>query len=214
MLQPRSRTIANESTKACRCASDNGCRALTNQACTSTGGGITMVLNGTESVTDDEPAAKAWAFTAGYDLSVDEQTQNGHITTTQKGTAVGTHPGGVFQTKYDLTQTGDVAGQGHNAHVSDAMKWTAVYAPSTAWTPGDPPAAGTFTVDGNWDVAISDNGDLDGGDMTVVTLTPPAIDPNCSSLITAGALSASTQGHVVTVTWTGCNTTTVTYAGP
>jgi hypothetical protein len=184
--------------------------------CTSTTLGVTTTVTGTEMVTDDQPNAVAWAFTADANLHGAITAQNGaSITTDRVGTIVGTQAGLVGP--FALARTLDVTttltdARGASVDVTETDDWTLSYTPQATWTPGGIVVTGSLAASGMWHVTIG----TATADATLATGAALTLTPTCETRVTAGSVSAAYEGgghmNTVTVTWTGCGASTVNYA--
>jgi len=175
-------------------------------------GGTTSVT-GTLDVTDDQPAAIAWAFTGTAAL-------HGAITTAGAATLTTDRTGSIKATQgtaagpFELARTLVVTTVLTTARASVTMDvnndWTLSYAPHATWTPGGVAITGTLTATGSWNVSIGSH----AAEWTLATPTPLTLDPACDTRVTAGTLTGTYADagamHTVTVTWTGCGASTVT----
>jgi hypothetical protein len=185
-------------------------------ACTDTRLGYTGTLTGTEMVTDSQPTAIAWAFSATADLHSSLTGPGGaSIVNTRSGTIVGTQASAVGP--FSLARTLDVttvftAATGAAVTVAETNDWTLTYTPTATWTAGSLVVGGTLTATGTWDVVVGAN----AASATLATPTPLTMTPTCATRVTAGVVTGTYQAgartSTITVTWTGCGQSTVTYA--
>jgi hypothetical protein len=183
--------------------------------CSETQLGYTGTVTGTETVTDNQPAAAAWAFTAMADLHSSltgpsaasiVSDRNGEIVATQ-GSAVG---------PFNLARTLDVVTVFKTAlshtTVTEANDWTISFTPQVSWTPGGAVVTGSLTATGTWNVTIGNK----TADATLATPTALTLTPSCATRVTAGTIIGTYQGsgytNTITVTWTGCGQHTVSFA--
>jgi hypothetical protein len=184
--------------------------------CTSTGFGLTGMLTGTEAVTDTQPSSVAWAFTIDANLHASLTANTGaSITQDRTGQFVGSQQGALGP--YALARTLDATtvfkgDLGRTlATVDENNAWTMTYTPTIQWQPGTVVVGGMLDVEGSWTVTV--NGKT--ADATVRTPNPLVLSPSCQTRVTGGGLTAEFVGETahsaITVTWTGCGASTVTY---
>jgi hypothetical protein len=182
--------------------------------CTSMAFGYTGMVTGTEMVTDGQPNASAWAFSASADLHSSLTGPGGaSITNDRSGTIVGAQSSAMFT----LDRTLDVTTEFKNAAgatlatVAETNAWTIAYMPQVTWTPGGVAVTGSVTATGSWDVSVNSN----SANATLATPTPLTLTPTCATRITAGVVTGTYKDGVkdstITVTWTGCGSSVVTY---
>jgi len=188
--------------------------------CTAQALGYTGRLTGTQQVTDDQPAAQAWAFTATADLTASlTGPGGGSITSAWAGSIVGSQAGALGP--FALDRTLDVAtsfvtgpdGGGTTTTVTEDNDWTVTFTPQASWTPGGVIVTGSLAATGAWNVTVGATTLA----ATLATPTPLTITPGCATLITAGVAVGSypLEGGgtgTITVTWTGCGLRTVDHA--
>jgi len=183
--------------------------------CSSTALGLTGTVTGTEMVTDDQPNAIAWAFTADAMLhSTLTAVTNASIVSDRNGQIVASQDAvaGPFHLDRTLTVTTVFTGaNGAKASVDEMRAWNVSYAPQVTWTPGGAVVSGTVSATGSWDVTVGSA----SASATLATPTPLTLTPTCSTRVTAGTVTATYEGgghmNTITVTWTGCGLSTVTY---
>lgn len=181
--------------------------------CTKNAPGVTYVLNGTETVKDDEPTTPAFAFTLGVDGTLVATAAQATATVHRTGSIVGSVPTpGTFQLAHNRHTDENAQAGAQTFTATEDYVLTAQYTPSIAWTPGQPAVAGTYSVDGTWNATVQNA----SADATVATTTPLSLDPACDTHVTAGTVTATFNGphatRTLTVTWTACGTRTVTYS--
>jgi hypothetical protein len=181
--------------------------------CTSTSLGYTGTVTGTEMITDTAPSAVAWAFSATADLNGSLVGPGGaSITQARVGTIVATQPSNfVLARTLDVTTVFAGADQGASVTVTENTDWTVTFTPMLTWTPGGAAVTGSLTATGSWDVTVGNA----AAAATLATPTALTLTPSCETRVTAGTVMATYQGeaqqHSISVTWTGCGTSTVTY---
>lgn len=177
--------------------------------------GYTGTVTGTLSVTDDQPSAVAWAFTGVADLRSSLTAPSGaSIANERTGQLVGTQssPTGPFA----LVRTLDVtttfkAASGATVIVDESTEWTIQYAPQITWKPGEIAVGGSLTASGMWNIAVGNR----SAAATVATPTALTLTPGCATRVTAGTVTGTYQGggktNTISVSWTGCGQSTVTF---
>lgn len=181
--------------------------------CTKTAPNVTYVLNGTETVKDDEPTTPAFAFTLGIDGTLVATAANATGTVHRTGSIVGSVPtAGTYQLAHDRHTDENAQGGGQTFTATEDYTLTTQYTPTGAWTPGQPAVGGTYSVDGTWNATVQGA----SADATVATTTALTLDPACDTHVTAGSITATFDGpnatRTLTVTWTACGARTVTYS--
>jgi hypothetical protein len=182
--------------------------------CSATSLGYTGLLTGTETVMDTEPQLAAWAFSADADLKATlTAPSNATLTTARVGQLLATQASPLGP--YQLARMLDVTTTFHARETStvfETNQWTVTYTPQASWTPGGVAVTGSVTLTGSWDVTVGSN----AANATLATPTPLTLSPACATRITAGTVTGSYDGgghgNTISVTWTGCGTSTVTYA--
>lgn len=177
--------------------------------------GYTGTLTGTESISDGQPDAVAWAFTANADLRASLTGPfGGSMVVDTDGTIAASQGGAVGP--FRLTSTLDVISvitnvRGIRTDVTETLDGTVSYAPDLAWTPGGPVVTGTLAVEGAWNVGV----DATSAEATLATPTPLTFTPGCDTLVTAGLVEAAfatgASQASITVRWSGCGQSSVTY---
>ena len=208
-------TLTGDSTDPDLDSIPNG--ATLNFNCTEASLDLTSRMTGTEMVTDDQPTTVAWAFSATANLHVSIISVGGaSVTSDRVGTIVATQGSAIGP--FSLARTLDVTTVlqprvGANTTVTMTNAWTATFTPQATWTPGGAIVTGSLTATGAWMAEVSTGGIADA---TLATPTPLTITPSCAARITAGTVIASFDNHghasTITVVWTGCGVSTVTYA--
>jgi hypothetical protein len=174
--------------------------------------GFTGTLTGTESIADGEPNALAWAFTAGVDLHASLTGPfGGSMVVDTRGAVVASQ--GSALGPFRLASTLDVVStitnvRGVITDVAESLDATMSYAPDVSWSPGGPVVTGTIAVDGSWLVSVDDT----AAEATLSTPVPLTTRPSCESRITAGTVEARFVAGTITVQWSGCDRSSVTYA--
>ncbi len=186
--------------------------------CSQSGNGVIVTLNGQQSVQDLNLSAASFDFALASDISIGvTSTAGGSIMANEDFTLTGSQPAGGYQIDVDGSRSVDAAGDGNTFQYDEDVAWAENYTPGSAWAPGAPLVAGTYTVNGDWAVAVDFNQENASANANVTTVTPLSLDPACESLITGGTISASYQGpegqRSLTVQWNGCGSHTVTYVG-
>jgi len=185
--------------------------------CSASAFGATGTLTGTLNVVDDQPASIAWAFTGMADLMSSLTDGRGtSVTATSSGKLVASQVSiaGPFALARNLDGTTELKTATKTTTVDETDQWTITYTPMFQWTPGTIVVTGALSVSGMWDVTV----DGAAANATLSTPTPLTLTPACRTRVTAGTVVASYtangQGNTITVTWTGCGQSTVTYANP
>lgn len=183
--------------------------------CTDSRFGYTGMVTGTFMVTDDQPDTVAWAFTGLADLHSSLTAPSGaSITNDRSGEWVGSQgsPTGPFS----LARTLDVtttfrAANGTTVAVVENTEWTIQYSPQVTWKPGEIVVGGSLTATGMWDISVGNR----SASATVATPTALTVTPNCATRVTAGTVTGTYQGggktNTISVVWTGCGQSTVTF---
>ena len=185
--------------------------------CTAMALGYTGTLTGTENVSDDMPAAAAWAFTGSADLHATltgpfggsiVRDWSGALKATQASMA------GPFTTArtLDVSTVFTPAGvHPRGVTVTEMNDWMVTFTPMVSWTAGTVAVTGSLAATGSWNV------DVDGHQLaaTLSTPTPVHLDPACATRATAGVVKGTFEDAAVsrsiTVTWTACGQRTVVY---
>lgn len=180
--------------------------------------GYTGTLAGTTSIADDEPNAVAWAFTGDASLHASLTGPfGGSMVTDTDGSIVASQQSVVGP--YDLSLLLDVVTvitnvRGIETRVSENIDWTVSFTPQVQWTPGGVVVTGALATDGSWNVAAGKH----EAEATLSTPTPLTLTPSCATRITAGlvrATFASGAGEAsISVQWSGCGQSTVSYEAP
>ena len=181
--------------------------------CSNTAFGLTGMVTGTETVMDTEATTAAWAFAATANLHATLTSQAGaSITQDRDGTLTATQTGAVgpFGLARTLDATTVFKGDRGNtlAAVDEHNAWTMIYSPTAIWTPGGVVVGGSLGVTGSWSVTVNDK----AADATLDATTPLTLTPSCATRVTAGTLVGTYAAGTITVTWTGCGASTVTFA--
>jgi hypothetical protein len=189
--------------------------------CTSRALGYTGMITGTVAVTDDQPAALAWAFTGDADLHASLSSTGGAgLTSDWSGTIVGSQATGVgpfaLDRALDVVSTftaggGDLGPRTMTTVVEDNA-WTVTFTPTVSWSAGQLVVNGELAATGSWNVTVDENPTLTA---TLATPMPLVVMPSCETLLTAGVVTATYPEEggttaTITVTWTGCGQRTVT----
>jgi hypothetical protein len=188
--------------------------------CTTQALGYTGTLAGTATVTDDQPAAHAWAFSGSADLHATLTGPGGaSITSDWSGSLAGSQasPLGPYALDRVLgVVTVFAAGGGDDGQpvasttVTEDNDWTVTFTPQATWTPGGVIVTGSLAATGAWNVTVNEK----TFSATLATPTPLTVNPACATLLTAGVVTGTypeaggTMGSIV-VTWTGCGQRTV-----
>lgn len=183
--------------------------------CTDSRFGYTGMVTGTFMVTDDQPDAIAWAFTGVANLHSSLTAPSGaSIANDRSGNWVASQgsPTGPF----NLARTLDVtttfrAANGTTVAVDEGTEWTIQYTPQVTWKPGEVVVGGSLTASGLWDITVANR----SANATVATPTALTITPGCATRVTAGTVTGTFQGggktNTISVVWTGCGQSTVTF---
>jgi len=180
--------------------------------CTSTTGAITTTVAGTEAVSDDQPNAVAWAFSANVDLQGATTVGTASVTTDRHGTVVASQGSalGPFSLARTLVVSTTIATATAMTTVDVDNAWTITYTPQASWSPGGVVISGTLDAAGSWHVSVGTH----DADWTLATPTALTLDPTCPTRVTAGTVTGSYEdargAHMVTVAWTGGGASTVT----
>ena len=139
--------------------------------CSDTSLGYTGTLTGSLNVTDNQPAALAWAFAGTANLHATlTGPAGGMIVTDRQGsiTASQTTAVGPYTLARALTITTVLTGADHNSATVDVDNdWTITYTPTATWTPGAIIVGGKLAATGSWNV------DVRGGASASATLARP-----------------------------------------
>ncbi len=183
--------------------------------CSETRLGYTGTLTGTQSVSDERPNALAWAFSANTDLHASLTGPfGGSLVTDTDGTIVASQ--GSVVGPYDLTRTLDVFtvitnARGIKTEIGETVDWTISYSPGLPWSPGGLPVVGSLAADGTWIVDVNGK----SLDATLTTPTPLTLMPSCDTRVTSGVATATfaigASQAAITVEWSGCNQSSITY---
>lgn len=177
--------------------------------------GYTGMVTGTLKVTDDQPSTVAWAFTGVADLRSSLTAPSGaSITNERNGQLIGTQSSlvGPYQLAraLDVTTTFKTA-TGTTVIVDENTEWTIQYTPQITWTPGEIAVGGSLTASGMWNVTVGNR----SANATVATPTPLTLTPGCATRVTAGTVTGTYEGggktNTISVSWTGCGQSTVTF---
>jgi hypothetical protein len=183
--------------------------------CSETRLGYTGTLTGTQSVSDEQPAALAWAFSASMDLDVSLTGPfGGSLVADTSGTIVASQ--GSIAGPFELTRMLDVFTvvtnvRGIQTEISETVAWTISYTPTLQWNPGAPAVVGELAAEGTWIVDVSGKSLA----ATLATPTPLTLTPSCRTRVTAGMARATFASGgaqaAITVEWSGCNQSSVSY---
>jgi hypothetical protein len=185
--------------------------------CSASAFGLTGTLTGTLNAVDDQPGSIAWAFTGMADLQSAVTGPSSSVTASLSGKIVASQVS--IAGPFALARTGDATTvfttKTKTTTVDETDQWTITYTPMFQWTPGNLAITGSLSVSGTWDVTV------DGGEAANAMLSTPTaltLTPSCKTRITAGSVVAgymlNGQSNTITVTWTGCGQSSVTYANP
>jgi len=177
--------------------------------------GYTGTLTGTESVSDTQPDALAWAFSVTSDLHAELTGPfggsmvvdgDGSITASQGSLA------GPFRLASTLGVVSVITNvRGIETDIAEELDSTLSYAPDLEWTPGGVVVTGALTADGAWTVSVGEK----SADASLSTPTTLTFTPSCESRVTAGVVEASlafgARAASIRVEWSGCGRPTVTY---
>lgn len=177
--------------------------------------GYTGMVTGTLMVADDQPNAIAWAFTGSANLNSSlTAPSSASISSARSGQLVGTQnsPVGPFR----LARTLDVtttfrAANGQSIDVVEDTDWSVTYTPQVTWKPGEVVVTGDLAASGIWNVSVGSR----SANATIATPTPLTISPGCGTRVTTGTVTGTFEGggkmNTISVTWTGCGQSTVTF---
>ncbi len=180
--------------------------------------GAQGTLTGTFSVSDTQPDAKAWAFTASEDFSVAATGPFGGMASMgSTGSITASQGGGLFGGPYDLvatilSQAQIVNVMGQEFNISNDIDWTVSFKPDLEWSAGAVPVVGVLEINGSWSVGVNARAAV----ATLTTPEPLTFNPNCQTLLTAGIVRAeatfeNNEPAVIRLVWEGCGMPTVTY---
>jgi len=177
--------------------------------------GYTGTLTGTEAISDGQPNAVAWAFTASADLRASLTGPFGGSMVVDTDGTIAASQGSVvgpFRLTSDLDVVSVITNvRGIRTEVTEAIDGTVSYAPDLEWTPGGPVVIGTLAVEGAWNVMV----DATSAEATLSTPTPLTFTPGCESLVTAGRVEAAfaigASQASIAVEWSGCGQSSVIY---
>lgn len=183
--------------------------------CTDTRFGYTGMVTGTLMVTDDQPDAIAWAFTGLADLRSSLTAPSGaSLTNERSGQLVGTQssPTGPFQLARNLDVTTTFRGaNGATVAVDESTEWMIEYTPQITWRPGEIVVGGSLTASGMWNITVGNR----SASATVATPTALTVTPGCATRVTGGTVTGTYQGggktNTISVSWTGCGQSAVTF---
>jgi len=174
-------------------------------------------VTGTQSVVDTQPAAVAWAFTMDADFEVSVSGPfGGSAVNDTTGSLIATQGGalGPYSLAAALDATTSITtALGREYEVIEDFDWTVTYTPDIDWQPGGGVVVtGILDVAGAWEVGV--NGHI--AQTTLSTPSPLIFDPECKpTRVTDGVVEAAFEFEgkmaVVTVEWTGCDRSNVTY---
>jgi hypothetical protein len=174
-------------------------------------------VTGTQSVSDTQPNAIAWAFdmSVALDATVTGpfggsavNSTTGRVTATQ-GSALGPY---ALEAVLDAT-TSITTAMGRHYEVVEDVDLVMTYTPNIDWAPGTGPVVtGVLDVDGSWSVTVNSA-------TAMATISTPAaltFDPECRpTRITGGVVEASFMYEgktaIISAEWTGCDQSNVTY---
>jgi hypothetical protein len=174
-------------------------------------------VTGTQSVSDSQPDAVAWAF----DMSVALDTSvagpfGGSAVNTTTGTLTAAQASAVGPYSLDAAlaaTTSITTALGRPYKVVEDVDLSMTYTPSFDWVPGvGPVVTGVLDVDGSWSVSVN----AATAAATLSTPTALTFDPECRpTRVTGGVIEASFvydgKTAVISVEWTGCDQSNVTY---
>lgn len=177
--------------------------------------GYSGSLTGVESVTDDQPDAAAWAFSAAVDLEATLATPLGATMLVDGEGSVVASQGSALG-PYNLDTSLDVLStitnrRGVETRIGEAIDWTVSYGPDLEWSAGVPAVVGKLTTEGTWDFSV--NGI--SASASLATPVPLTFRPACKSRIAAGTIEASFEmagkNATIRVEWTACGSRLVSY---
>lgn len=177
--------------------------------------GYTGMVSGTLMVTDDQPNAVAWAFTGLADLHSSLAAPSGaSITNDRTGQLIGTQSSSVgpFQLARNLDITTTFRGaNGATVAVDETTEWMIQYTPQITWTPGEVVVSGSLTASGMWNITVGNR----SASATIATPTALTVSPGCATRVTGGTVTGTYEGggktNTISVSWTGCGQSTVTF---
>lgn len=183
--------------------------------CAATRLGFTGTMTGTEMVTDDQPTTVAWAFTASTNRHNSLTGPAGASIVNDRSGQIVASQGSVIG-PFTLARILDAttvfkAASGATTTVDETNDWLITYTPGGSWAPGGAVVPGSVTASGTWVVTVGAN----AANATLATPTPLTLTPSCATRVTAGKVTGTYEGNghmnTITVTWTGCGQSTVTY---
>ena len=182
--------------------------------CTVSNTNGTAVLNGKLHLQDDDNSSKSFNFLGDSALILVETDPAGDSATIKRvGGIQGIEPADAssFELKHAVGTEITSQSEGVSHDVTEKYGFDEGYAPSSAWAPGDALVAGTYALEGAYDVTVDDQ----EAKAAVVTAQPLQLDPSCSTLIVGGEVDAGFKGpndsRLLRVIWSGCGDKTVTY---
>ena len=165
------------------------------------------LVTGNEAITDNQPMVAVVDYSLAQSLEIAIGSSGEHVSFNATQTA--SQNGALFaiDEATDIIHTGsDENGAFTN---EEEIVWSKSYEPASAWMPGDAAVAGTYSVDGVYQITFDQAGAILVVEAVVATEVPLQLDPSCSTLVVAGTISAivgdGSSAQILEVTWTGCN---------
>ena len=164
-------------------------------------------VDGNEVITDDAGAGASYSILSSLEISVGSGTAG--ILVSYDNATQAEKVGDVFE----LAEATDleISGNDENGPYSETheIAWAKVYAPQSAWAPGDAAVAGTLEYAGAFVLTFETGLGTTIVQAAVETATPLTLDPACPTLVVAGSLDAvvgdGSNAQVLHIVWTGCD---------
>ena len=179
--------------------------------------GWSGTVTGTQTVSDTQPNAVAWAFDMGVTLDATVTgSYGGSAVNSTTGTVTASQQSAVGPYTLDAVldaTTSITTAMGKQYEVVEDVDWSMTYTPTFDWIVGmGPVVTGILDVDGSWSVTVN------GATTTASIATPTSLtfDPECRpTRVTGGVVEASFmyggKTAVISVEWTSCDQSNVTY---
>lgn len=165
------------------------------------------LVTGDEAITDNQPDVAGVDYSLAQSLEIALGSSGEHVSFNAAQTA--SKDGSLFaiEEATEIVHTGSDANGAYSNE--ESLAWSKTYEPSTAWMPGDAAVAGTYSVDGAYQITFDQAGVTTVVEAVVSTDVPLQLDPSCSTLVVAGKITAilgdGASAQILEVTWTGCN---------
>lgn len=165
------------------------------------------IVNGSEAITDNQPMSAGVDYSLAQSLEIALATSGDHVSFDSAQTAE--QSGSLFL----LDEATDIQRTGHDANgaysTEEEIAWSKSYEPGSAWAPGDDAVAGSYSVDGAYQVTFTQAGVTTLVEAVVATEVPLTLDPSCATLVVAGTITAivgdGSNAQILEITWTGCD---------